>query len=98
MLATKYEHNYSSFPSIEHLTSLDNVQQFVIFSQKFVCIIFCRVISQQSGGSGDLRYEVFVIAILHYHKFMNYRYLKKIKVVINFGSTCINFNNVYNKF
>ena len=33
MLATKYEYNYSSFPSNEHLTSVDNVQQFVIFSK-----------------------------------------------------------------
>ena len=33
------------FPSNEHLTSVDNVQQFVIVVQKFVCtsIIFCRV-------------------------------------------------------
>ena len=64
------------FPSNEHLTSY-NVQQFVIFSKKFVCVIFCRVISQQHGGSGDLRYKVLVIAILHYHKFMHYRCLKK---------------------
>ena len=56
----------------EHLTSVDNVQQFVIFSQKCVCIIFGRVISQQHGGSGDLRYKVFVIAILHYQKFIHY--------------------------
>ena len=33
-----------NFPH-EHLTSVDNVQQFVIVVQKFVCITFCRVIS-----------------------------------------------------
>ena len=27
--------------------------------------------------SGDLRYKVFVIAILHCHKYMHYRCLKK---------------------
>ena len=33
MLATKYEYNYSCFLSNEHLTSVDNVQQFVSFSK-----------------------------------------------------------------
>ena len=28
---------------------------FVIVVQTFACIIFCRVISQQHGGSGNLR-------------------------------------------
>ena len=37
----------------------------------------CRVISQQHGGSGDLRNKDFVIAILHCHKFMHYRCLRK---------------------
>ena len=50
---------------------------FVIVVQKFVCIIFCRVISQQYGGSGNLRYEVFAITILHCHNFMHYRCLRK---------------------
>ena len=39
ILATKYAYNYSRFTSNEHLTSVDNVQQFVVV-QKFVCIIF----------------------------------------------------------
>ena len=30
---------------LTYLTSVDNVQQFVVVVQKFVCIIFCRVIS-----------------------------------------------------
>ena len=77
MLATKYEDNYSLFPSNEHLTSVDNVQQFDMFSQKFVYIIFCRVISQQHSGSGDLRYKVSVIAIQHYQKCMRFRCLRK---------------------
>ena len=55
------------FPSNEHLTSVNNVQQLDIVVQKIVCSIFCRVISQQHCGSGDLRYEVFVIVILHCH-------------------------------
>ena len=42
--------------------SVDNVQQFVVFSHKFVCIISCSVISQQHSGSGELRFKVFVIA------------------------------------
>ena len=50
---------------------------FDIDVQKFVCILFCRVISQQHGGSGDLRYKVFVIAILHHHNFMHHRCLRK---------------------
>ena len=37
MLATKYEYNYSSFPSNEHRTSVDNVQQFVISFPK-ICM------------------------------------------------------------
>ena len=37
MLATKYEYNYSRFPSNEHLTSVDNVQQFVIYFLK-ICM------------------------------------------------------------
>ena len=74
MLATKYEYNYSRFPSNEHLTSVDNEQQFVIVVKKFVCIIFCRVISQQHG---DLRNIVYVIAMLHYQKFMHYKCLRK---------------------
>ena len=45
MRAIKYAYNYSWFPSNEHLTSIDNVQQFVIVSQSFVCLIFYRVIS-----------------------------------------------------
>ena len=45
MLATKYASN-------KHLTSVDNVQQFVIVAQKIVCIAFCRVISQQHSGRG----------------------------------------------
>ena len=49
----------------EHLTSVDNVQQFVVVVQKFVSIIFCSVISQQHASSGDLRHKVFVIAILY---------------------------------
>ena len=28
-----------------NLTSVDNVQQFVVVVQQFVCMIFCRVIS-----------------------------------------------------
>ena len=97
ILATKYAYNYSWFTSNEHLTSVDNVQQFVVV-QKFVCIIFCRVISQQHGGSGDLRNKDFVIAILHCHKFI-YRCLRKwnlrwISVVhVSIGITfIINFN------
>ena len=43
----------------------------------YVFILFCRVISQQHGDSGDLRYKVFVIAILHCQKFMHYRCLRK---------------------
>ena len=58
MLATKYASN-------KHLTSVDNVQQFVIVVQKIVCIAFCRVISQQHSGSGVLRYNDFVIAMRH---------------------------------
>ena len=27
--------------------------------------MFCRIVSQQQGGSGDLGYKVFVIAIPH---------------------------------
>ena len=50
---------------------------FVIDVQKFVCIILCRVISQQHGGSGDLRYKIFVIAILHCHNFMHHSCLRK---------------------
>ena len=80
MLAPKYEYNYSWFPSNEHLTSVDNVQQFVMFSPKFVYIIFCREISQQLGGSGDLRYKVCVIAIQHYKKFMRFKCLRKWKL------------------
>ena len=76
MLATKYANNYSWFPSDKHLTSVDNVQQFVTVVQKFVCIIFYSV-SSQHGGSSDLRYKVFVIAILHCHKFIYYRCLRK---------------------
>ena len=53
---------------------------FVIVVQKFVWIIFCRVISQQHGGSGDLRYKVCVIAILHCHNFMHYRCFRKYKL------------------
>ena len=60
-----------------YLTSVDNVQHFAVVVQKFVCIIFCRVISSQHGGSGDLRNKDFVIAILHCHKFMHYRCLRK---------------------
>ena len=37
MLATKYEYNYSWFPSNDHLTSVDNVQQFVTFFPK-ICM------------------------------------------------------------
>ena len=79
MLAPKYmyEYNYSKFLSNEHLTSVDDVQQFVNVSPKFVCIIFCKVISQQYGGFGQLRYKVCVIAIIHYQKFMHFRCLRK---------------------
>ena len=38
---------------------------FVHVVQKCVCIIFCRVISQQHGGSGDLRYKV--VLLLQYY-------------------------------
>ena len=48
---------------------------FVIDVQKFVCIIFCRVISQQHGGFGDLQFKVFVI--LHCHNFMHHRCIRK---------------------
>ena len=34
-----------SFKINEHLTSVDNVQQFVVVVQTCVCIIFCRIIS-----------------------------------------------------
>ena len=34
---------------------------FVIVVQKFVCIIFCRVTSQQHGGSGDLRIKFLLL-------------------------------------
>ena len=34
---------------------------FVSDVQKFVCIIFCRVISQQHGGSGDLLRYIFLL-------------------------------------
>ena len=96
MLATNYEYNYSWLPSNEHLTSVDNVQ-FVIVSKKLYVIIFCRVISQQHGGSGDLRYKVFVIAILHYRKFMHYRCYRKWKLKwISVVHVSI-LNNVYNK-
>ena len=57
----------------KHLTSVDNVQQFVIVVKKIVCIAFCRVISQQHSGSGVLGYNVFVIAILHCNKCMHCR-------------------------
>ena len=50
------------------------VDLFVIDVQKFVCILFCRVIRQQHGGSGDLRYKVFVIAILHCHNFVHHQW------------------------
>ena len=55
----------------------DITVDFVIDVQKIVCIIFCRVISQQHGGSGDLRYKVFVIEILNCHNFMHHRCLRK---------------------
>ena len=66
MIATKYAYIYSCFTSNEYLTSVDHLQQFVIVVQKFVCTIFCRVISQQHDGFSDLRYKVFVIAKLHF--------------------------------
>ena len=50
---------------------------FVIDVQKLVFILFCRVIGQQHGGTGDLRYKVFVIAILHCLNFMHYRCPRK---------------------
>ena len=34
---------------------------FVIDVQKFVHILFCRLNSQQHGGSGDLRYKVLLL-------------------------------------
>ena len=92
MLAAKYPYNYSWFPSNEHLTSVDNVQQFVIVVQKCVCIIFCRVISQQLGGSSDSWNKCFVVSILHCHQFNGATENE------NFDSTCIILNNVYKKF
>ena len=70
----------------------------LLLSKNFY-ITFCRVISQQNGGSDDLRYQVFVIA----NSTLSYIYSCTIIGVaenivrMDFGSTCINFNNVYNK-
>ena len=85
-------------PKRTYLTSVDNVQQFVVDVQKCVCIIFCKVIIV--NNMVVLVICEIKILLLQYYIVIHLCIIgvSEIKVKMNFGSTCINLNNVYNKF